>query len=186
MFSPFVLNYYVIWGKEIMFAVCLTVNEKKVYSWIMMKSWYLTTCTSSKNGRLNYLIELTKVWKNLPPETLGYLNKIAIFLYLNFWCYAVVTLKWIQVLRCATKIFSEKHENHLRFVNLNFHMNLKSKWNWSLLLTIRAKTLLLGFLKIGSLPTIKCFHGMCLRKFINFSDAQLSEVQLTVRGSVED
>ena len=39
----------------------ITVNEKKLCSRIMMKSWFFTTSISFKNGMRNYLIVPIKV-----------------------------------------------------------------------------------------------------------------------------
>ena len=128
-----------------------------------MKNWSLTTCTSSK-----------KWVAELPNCAYKSLKKYSPW---DIW----------QVLRCGTNTFSK----FLRSIKLTCalfiwisKMYLKSKYNRSLLSTTWAKTLILGFLKVGLLPARKCVHGMYLRKLINFSDA--SEVQLFMWRRVEE
>ena len=55
---------------------------------------------------------------------------------------------------------SEKYKNNLRFVNLNFQDVSKKQLQSKSFINDMGKTLFLGFLKVGLLPTIKCLHGM--------------------------
>ena len=88
----------------------------------MMKSWFLTTCTSSKNGTLNYLIVLTKVPKGTPSETFLF-DKITFFRFyaeLLMLCRGDIELNPGPEM-CYEYFFkvSEEYKNNLRFVHLN-------------------------------------------------------------------
>ena len=59
---------------------------------------------------------------------------------------------------------SEKYKNNLRFVRLNFQDLSKKQIQLKSFVNDMGKTLLLGFLKVDSLPMIKYLHVMWLRK----------------------